>query len=193
MTAEQAEAFLENLPLEDRIRAVGEDVYSKRNKFAKLDVFVLADLLEVPDPDRPGDDWSRSVYAEKRTLEEYIDLDSGLAEELADMLPSSTSPNRAEIVREKCEAYLAGEIDSLDFLNDQERECLIEQLGERDLQSMMDNGIGGVATYCVSDDDYELWFEGEIEDDGSCVYLKGPYDDIEGTGRDPDRWVSAQL
>ncbi len=65
MTAEQAEAFLENLPLDGRIRAVGEDVYSKKNKFSKLDVFVLADLLGVPGSDQPGDGWSRSVTDRK--------------------------------------------------------------------------------------------------------------------------------
>jgi hypothetical protein len=193
MTAEKAKAFLESLALQERIRAVAEDVDSKKNEFAALDVFTLAELLEVPDPDQPGDSWSRSVYAEKRSLEEYVDLNAGILEEFSEMLPGGTSARRAQTVTEKCKAYAAGEIDSLDFLKPKERESILEQLEERDLQSLMDNGIGGVATYCVSDDENELWFEGEIEDDGSCIDLKGPYDGIDGCGRDPDEWVSTEL
>jgi hypothetical protein len=193
MTAEKAKAFLENLPLEERIRVVGEDVETKKNKFAVLDAFTLAELLEVPEPDHPGDSWSREVYAEKRSLEDYVDLDSSVVEEFADMLPCGTSAKRVQAVAEKCAAYAAGKIDSLDFLKPKEQQSILEQLEERELQSRMDNGIGGVATYCVSDVDHELWFEGEIEDDGSCIDLKGPYDGIDGCGRDPDKWVSTEL
>jgi len=120
-------------------------------------------------------------------------LNDGILEEFADMLTSGTPAERAQTVAEKCKAYAAGEIDSLDFLETKERECVSEQLEERELQRLMDNGIGGVATYCVRDGDHELWFEGEIEDDGSCIELKGPYDGIDGSGRDPNKWVSMEL
>lgn len=193
MTADHAEEFLESLSLSERIRAVAKDVDSKKNEFAVLDAFNLAKLLEVPDPDQPGDSWSRAVYAEKRSLEEYVDLNDGILEEFAEMLPGGTSAKRAQTVTEKCEAFAAGEIGSLDFLKPREQQAILEQLEERELQSLMDNGIGGVATYCVSDDENELWFEGEIEDDGSCINLKGPYDGINGSGRDPDKWVSTEL
>jgi len=191
--AEKAKAFLENLPLEERIRAVAADVDSKTNELAVLDAFTLAELLEVPDPDQPGDSWGRAVYAKKRSLEEYVDLNDGILEEFADMLPGSASDERAQTVAEKCKAYAAGEIKSLDFLTVEERDYLLAHFAQRDLRRMMDNGIGGVATYCVSDDDHELWFEGEIEDDGSCIELKGPYDGIDGSGRDPNKWVSMEL
>jgi hypothetical protein len=47
-----------------------------------------------------------------------------------------------------------------------------------------------VATYSVSNDHTELWFEGDIEDDGSCIDLRGPYDGADGSGRDSLEWIS---
>lgn len=193
MIAEKAIVFLEKLPFEERIRAVAEDVDSKKNEFAVLDAFTLAKLLEVPQPYQPDDTWSRATYAEKRTLEEYIDLDSSIVEEFADMLPGGTPPKRVQTVCEKSEAYAAGEIKSLNFLKAEERKCLLKQLEEKQLQRLMDNGIGCVATFCVRNDHYELWFEGDIEDDGSCIDLRGPYDGVDGSGRDPHEWISMDL
>ena len=190
MRADEAKEFLSNLSVAERIAAVAEDVESDEQRFASIAAHDLAELLGVPQPEQPDDSWSRTTYAERQTLEEYVDLDNSIVEEFPDRLPSKTTPERVQSVRALCEDFVAGKRESLDFLTAKERACILEQLDEKRLQSQVDNGIGCVATYSVSNDHTELWFEGDIEDDGSCIDLRGPYDGADGSGRDPLEWIS---
>jgi hypothetical protein len=193
MKADKAKGFLSNLSVEERIAAVAKDVASGKKRFASIEAHDLAKLLGVPQPDQPDDSWSRTIYAERQTIEEYIDLDDGILDEIPYMLDGCASEKRIAAVAAKCKACADGSIDSFDFLKPKERALILKELEERELESRRDNGIGCVATYCVAHDDHELWFEGEIEDDGSCIYLKGPYDGVDGSGRDPEDWISSDL
>lgn len=193
MDADKAKEFLGSLSVEERIAAVAEDVASGKKRFASIQAHDLAELLGVPQPEQPDDSWSRAIYAERQTLEEYIDLNDGILDEIPDMLDGCASAERIAAISAKCDAYAEGSIRSLDFLQPEERKYLVEQLEEKALERLRDNGIGCVATYCVEHGDHELWFEGDIEDDGSCIALRGPYDGVDGGGRDPDKWASTEL
>ena len=193
MNADKAKEFLNKLSVEERIAAVAQDVTSGKKRFASIEAHDLAELLGVPQPEQPDDSWSCTIFAERQTLEEYVDLDDSILSEIPDMLEGSASKARVKTISAKCDAYAEGSIDSFDFLKPKERKCLLEQLEERELESLRDNGIGCVATYCVEHGDHELWFEGDIEDDGSCIDLRGPYDGVDGSGRDPKNWISLDV
>jgi hypothetical protein len=193
MKADKAKEFLRNLSVEERIAAVAKDVASGNRRFASIEAHDLAELLDVPQPDQPDDSWSRAIYAERQTLEEYVDLNDGILAEIPDMLGGGSSAERIAAISANCKAYAEGSIRSFDFLHPEERKYLREQFEEKALERLRDNGIGCVATYCVEQGDHELWFEGDIEDDGSCIDLKGPYDGVDGSGRDPEEWISSDL
>ncbi len=193
MDADKAKEFLGGLSVEERIAAVAEDVASGKMYFASIEAHDLAELLGVPQPEQPDDSWSRTIFAERRTLEEYVDLDEGILGEIPDMVDGFASDERLAAISAKCNAHAEGSIHSFDFLQPEERKRLLEQLEEKALERLRDNGIGCVATYCVEHGDHELWFEGDIEDDGSCIDLRGPYDGVDGSGRNPDEWVSLDL
>ena len=103
LTADEAQEFLSNLCVAERIAAVAEDVESEEQRFASIEVHDLAELLGVPQPEQPDDSWSRTTYAERQTLEEYVDLDNSIVEEFPDRLPSKTTPKRVQSVRALCE------------------------------------------------------------------------------------------
>ena len=85
---------MSNLCVAERIAAVAEDVESEEQRFASIEVHDLAELLGVPQPEQPDESWSRTTYAERQTLEEYVDLDNSIVEEFPDWLPSKTTPER---------------------------------------------------------------------------------------------------
>ena len=161
--------------------------------FASIETHDLADLLDVPQPDQPDDSWSRTIYAERKTLEAYVDLDNGIISEIPNMLDGVSSAERIAAISARCDAYAEGSLHSFDFLRPEEHKRLLEQLDEKVLERLRDNGIGCVAIYYVEHGSNELWFEGDIEDDGSCIDLRGPYNGVDGSGRDPDKWVSMEL
>lgn len=193
MDADKAKELLNKLTVAERIAVVAEDVASGQKRFASIETHDLAELLGVPQPEQPDDSWSRTIFAERRTLEEYVDLDDGIVGEFPDMVNGFASDERIAAISAKCNAYAEGSIHSFDFLQPEERKRLLKQLEEKALERLRDNGIGCVGTYCVEHGEHELWFEGDIEDDGSCIDLKGPYDGIDGCGRDPEKWVSTEL
>jgi hypothetical protein len=193
MDADKAKEFLNKLSLAERIVAVAEDVVSGKKCFASIETHDLADLLDVPQPDQPDDSWSRTIYAERKTLEEYVDLDDAIVTEIPDILNGFSSDERIAAVSAKCDAYAEGSIHSFDFLRPEEHKRLLEQLDEKVLERLRDNGIGCVAIYCVEHGDHELWFEGDIEDDGSCIDLRSPYDGVDGCSRDPEKWISLDI
>ena len=193
MDADKAKELLNKLTVAERIAVVAEDVASGQKRFASIATHDLAELLGIPQPEQPDDSWSRTIFAERRTLEEYVDLDNGILGEFPDMVNGFASDERIAAISAKCNAYAEGSIHSFDFLQPEERKRLLEQLEEKALERLRDNGIGCVGTYCVEHGEHELWFEGDIEDDGSCIDLRGPYDGVDGSGRDPDKWASTEL
>ena len=193
MDADKAKEFLNKISLEERIAAVAEDLASGKKRFASIEPHDLAELLGVPQPEQPDNSWSLTIYAERQTLEEYVDLDSGILGEIPEMLDGYASEKRSKTISTKCEAYADGSIDSFDFLKPRERALVLKKLEDRELEGLRDNGIGCVATYCLAHGSHELWFEGDIEGDGSCIDLRSPYDGVDGSGRNPDEWISYDL
>ena len=90
------------------------------------------------------------------------------------------SRERLERIRVECEAFDAGERSDFSFLSKSEQSQLAEILAREELQSMLENGVGCVASYCVTAGRVTLWFRAEIEDDGSCLFLEGPYERSRG-------------
>ena len=78
MDADKAKEFLNELTVAERIAVVAEDVVSGQKRFASIETHDLAELLGIPQPEQPDDSWSRTIFAERRTLEEYVDLDNGI-------------------------------------------------------------------------------------------------------------------
>ena len=193
MDADKAKECLNKLSVAERIAAVAEDVVSGKKCFASIETHDLADLLDVPQPDQPDDSWSRTIYAERKTLEAYVDLDNGIISEIPNMLDGVSSAERIAAISARCDAYAEGSLHSFDFLRPEEHKRLLEKLDEKALERLRDNGIGCVAIYCVEHGSNELWFEGDIEDDGSCIDLRGPYDGVDGSERNSDEWISSDL
>lgn len=67
----------------------------------------------------------------------------------------------------------------MDFLTKQERELLEDVIMEQQLETNESNGGNCIAHYCVSNHLVNLRFEAVIEDDGSCIDLRTPYDERE--------------
>lgn len=177
---EQALALLKQMTVAQRILAISADVASEDMKFAGIDTFVLAELVGVPSPEQPVD-WEFVTSVRIQTLKSYhkagriCDGDELLAK-LAGILDSV----RLEEVRADCEAVDSARNPDFSFLSKLEQRELAKVLAHEELQRMIENGGGCVACYGVSEGSVELWFHGEIEDDGSCVFLMGPYDGVEG-------------
>ena len=185
---EEAVEQLEALTLEERIKAVEADVDSPEEKFSAIDPFELARLLEVPQPEHPDNSWSFIIAVMKEDLEEHA-MSKGPVSDYAEYLADDVSTERYEELSQKFGEYEGGEISDFSFLTAKERELLEKALNAENLASARDNGIGCKATYCVNSGDHELWFEAEIEDDGSCVTLSTPYDGANGEPFDTsDPW-----
>ncbi len=67
------------------------------------------------------------------------------------------------------------------FLTPGERELLEEAIGTEELEANQSNGLGCIARYSIETaSGYSLSFEGDIEDDGTCITLRTPYDYRDG-------------
>jgi hypothetical protein len=207
LPAEEAKAILSQLTLKERIRAVWSDVDSGARRFAALGTFDLAELLDVPQPKRPVG-WSFYTCVKIRTLLEYreygmFDSASELVDELesgyylwkdnvdglsipAGPISDSYEEKRLAKLRQAARQYDEGKRRHLGFLFHEERDYLIERMATRELGNLVENGIGTVASYCVKAGRLELWFQGPIEDDGSCLSLAGPYEGVTGSSPAPE-------
>ncbi len=190
LSSEHAVSILEQMAVPDRVQAVWEDVESGQRRFANVDTFALANLLDVPQPESPTGDWCFERAAEIRSLQEYHE--EGRLDDLAYRLEGIVPASRLEAIRADCAACDAGERADFDFLKPDERRKLAEQVAREELEAMTMNGMGCMASYCVRASGVELWFHADIEDDGSCISLQGPYDGVEGpsASEDDDGYVS---
>ena len=183
------ESTLMNMGLEARVRAVRNDLDSGARHFADIDVFRLAELLEVPQPETPENSWSFCTAVYISSVEEcFKDCAIEDVDEMCEWLNESfVDEDRLAEVRVAADAAMNSKEPTFDFLDASEREALQERAAERQLASLVQNGIGCSATYHVHVGGISLWFQGEIEDDGTCLRLEGPYDGIDGPDtRDSD-------
>lgn len=180
LSAEAAKAVLEPMKMRDRREAVWNDVDSGARRFAMLRTIELARLLGVPDPEHPVG-WDCCTAVEIGTLKHcYDEGDFCMASELASELEDYVEPERLVRIQAACKRYDEGKLRNYYFLHRDEREYLAERFANRRLQRMLDNGIGCVATYCVRAGRRKLWFRGDLEEDGRCLSLRGPYDGVCG-------------
>ena len=173
------------MPLGQRIIAVAEDVQSRTDRFSGIDEFDLAEALEVSQPEMPtSDDWSFTSYADRQTLEEYVTDYGGDVSEVLECLESTVGVRRFRIL-EKAFALLEDATSpSFDFLTAKEREYAEERMARRRLEANLSNGMSCIASTSVSQGDVLLAFEADIEDDGTCISLRTPYDERDGRFRD---------
>lgn len=173
------------IPLAKRIRAVAEDVRSRKDVFRRIPPHELAEALELPDSRQPstGDGWSFTRYAEKKSLEEWADGHDEVAK-LVHRLKGQVSPKRFQ----NLEKAFAGLPDytrsSFDFLTSKEREFLEDGIAEEELEGNMMNGMSCLAHCTVKSGKTELEFEAVVEDDGRCITLRTPYDARDGWFKD---------
>ena len=183
------ETALENMSLEQRVRAVRDDLDSGTFDFGVIDVFRLAELLEVPQPEMPENSWHFCTAVYISSVEDcFRDCDIEDVDEMCEWLEESfVDTDRLAEIRMAAEAAMKGKKPKFDFLDAWEREALQTRAAERRLASLVENGIGGSATYHVHVGGVSLWFRGAVEGDGACIHLEGPYDGIDGPDtRDTD-------
>lgn len=175
----EALAKLLSMSLENRVAAVAKDVKSRRDEYAGVDPFDLARALDVPEPESPNGEWSFTTYAEIMTVEEAAEVILP-ASEFVYRLQGRVAPERFdELVRES--AHLDEvERPSFDFLTAPERAALEDAIARERLEANLSNGMCCVALYSLPRGPGELRFEAGVEDDGSCIHLRTPYDDRDG-------------
>lgn len=166
------------MPLDQRIAAVAKDVRSKRDRYASIDSFDLASALGVEQPEQPAE-WIFTHYAKKQTLEQYAHGRSPVSEFL-NYLRDHVSEERFEELTPKFDRLDSLRRPRFGFLTKGERLIIEEALDAEELEANMSNGICCVASCSVGEGGNVLFFEGDIEDDGTCITLRTPYDQREG-------------
>ena len=174
--AKDALAELLSLPLAGRIAVVSQDLLSCEDRFAAIEAHDLAEALGVPDAHQPTDEnWKMIAYAKIRSLEEQAKIKSPLSEFIHE-LKDYVSEDRAMTLETEVVKLSERSKPGFGFLNVQERKVIEEALARRDLEANLSNGTSSIARYQVAATSGELWFEAEVEDDGTCIRLRTPYD-----------------
>jgi hypothetical protein len=167
-------ALLEK-PMEKRIVAVARDVNSFNDVYAEIDPFDLAEALGVEQARKPDNDWVFSVSGDAESIEEYASCNSPVSE-IAYFLEGKIDEERFKFLEKKF-AEPDAERNGFNFLTKEERILTEREIVKMRLSDGLKNGLGGVATYTVTLRRTHLRFVATIEDDGSCIYLKTPYDE----------------
>ena len=55
------------MPLRERIQTIWGDVQSKKDRYRKIPAHTLAELLDVPGPEKPDGHWSFIQFAEEES------------------------------------------------------------------------------------------------------------------------------
>jgi hypothetical protein len=180
-------AHLRAQPLELRKSMIGEDVYSKIDRYAFIEAHALAELLGVEDSRSPvSGEWHMIAYAPIKTLEEQVSERDTYEDWINHLNGKITAERLGEL--EPHFAKFAEDLDEADldftFLRKPER-CLLEKaLAEEDLERNQQNGVSTVAQHEVDSPGGKLLFEGDVEDDGACITLRTPYDCRDGRAVD---------
>jgi hypothetical protein len=181
LTPDKARSILIPLSASQRAEAIRKDIDSGQRKFASLDPFELADLLQVPQPESPENSWCFVTGVRVRLLDDYLEegyFDS--AADLTDNLADLVESQRLKEIEDDCVKYDDGAREDFSFLHPEERKHLEMEFARENLTRLRDNGLGCTAFYCVTSGNQELWFHASIEDDGTCFNLLTPYDGING-------------
>lgn len=190
LNPEEALRELLAVPMSERRDAVARDVRRRSPRYRDIPAHDLADALGVSEPWRPRSDWSFTRYAEIVTVEEYA-RNSSPASELVYLIEHSVDPKRFERLLELSKPLDDADAPSFSFLLKTEREALEHAIAEQRLESNESNGMCCIARCSVeSPSGSALEFEGDIEDDGACLYLRTPYDKRAKRFRDLTRYLT---
>lgn len=170
-------------PLPQRLEAIADDVSSGRDRYRAIAPHVLASLLGVNSSKRPDGDWTFIAYAERRRIEDYV-VEIEELETFADYLEDKIPAQRCQELRQLFARQVEASTLDLSFLTPDERVAIESTLNDRELKKNLENGRCTIAQFKIKTPKLELWFEGEIEDDGACLTLKTPYDRRDGSFRD---------
>lgn len=180
------EESLRRLPIEERPRAIREDLDSGARRFAEIDPFGLAELLDVPFPPNYAD-WAYETSVTVDTLEGYLQWLMPDDKDLEPILATlDVTEERLEELSRLSQAARALDPPDFSFLTEAERRALTLHFAHEALESQQQNGLGCDAWYRLEAGGVELWFRGEIEDDGECHFLHGPYQGVEAPSDDED-------
>lgn len=164
------------LPLCERREAVARDLRRQTPQFNAIPAHDLADALGVPEPWRPGGGWSFTRYAPIVSVEEYA-RDNSPASELVYMIEKTISAERFQQLLKHSESLDDSENPSFPFLTKVERSRLEQAIAEEQMEANASNGMNCIASCSVaSESGAVLEFEGDVEDDGTCIDLRTPYD-----------------
>jgi hypothetical protein len=176
--SDQSEIDLEELSVPERIKAISDDVKSGKDTYKKISAHDLAKLLGIDNAWNPGDGWSFTRFVWKEPLAEYINRCDPGSEVLA-CLKGTVKDERFSTIEKISEKFdEMGEID-LSQLRKKEIRLIEEACAVRNLDQL-DGGTVIAHSSIKGPRRHRLRFEAFIEDDGSCINLKSPYDDRDG-------------
>jgi hypothetical protein len=173
-----------SLPEDQRGRAVSLDIRSAAPRYSGVKPHDLAEALGIDDASRPGGDWTFIRYAKIGSIEEYAQFCTPASEHLY-LLSDLVDPERFAQLLEHSDALDASDEPSFAFLTPGEREQLETAIGDKELEAHASNGMNCMARNSVQGSPgVILEFEADIEDDGTCIELRTPYDKAKGLFRD---------
>jgi hypothetical protein len=182
---------LDELSVSDRIKVISEDVKSGKDTYKKIPAHDLAELLGIDNAWSPGDGWSFTRYVWKEPLAEYIDRCDPRSEILV-CLNGIVKDERFAAIEKIGEKF--DETGEIDLAQLRKKEvCLIEEACAAHKLDQLDGGTVIAHSSIMGPRRHRLRFEAFIEDDGSCVNLKSPFDDRDGSFTDlkdclTDQW-----
>lgn len=178
---------------QQRIIAVAEDLRSKEDRYAGIDAHDLAALLGVPFSESPGGpEWSFIKYVESFSLNDYLSVDNTFCTDaVIEALSRAVPKSRIDEIFNKIEP-IEGYISSndLSFLTEKENEVILDVLTQERLEAGWAPVIARFSTPTV--ENHVLHFEGDIEDDGTCIDLRTPYDYRDGRFADETNWARCE-
>ena len=165
---------LMSMKLEDRIKAVAEDLHLKSQRFFSIDANSLAHALGISDCKSPGriGDWAFTRYAKIITVEEHAPMCSTTSE-VVYLIQDQIEPKRFSELKTLSESLDDIDNPKFNFLSDEERHTLELAIAEKNLESNSSNGMNCFAHISVQTDGLEnLEFEAILEDDGTSFILR---------------------
>jgi hypothetical protein len=171
-----------SLPLKDRVAAVAEDIATKENRFSGIEPHYLAEALGIDDFKNPGASlrWSFTRYAEIVSVEEYAESHDP-ASEVVYFIQNDVTPERFEELLALSEPLDNQDKPQFSFLTKDERSHLEKAAAEEKLKDASENGMNCIANISVkTESGVGLEFEANVEDDGTCINLRTPYDEAKG-------------
>lgn len=193
------------LSVQERRVEVVKDLRRRVSLFCAIEAHDLAEAVEVPAHLETGEEWTFTRYAELVSVEVNA-RDNALASEVVCLIEGAVSARRfLELVK------LSQPLDDADdpsfaLLTNRERANLERAISEAQLEANESNGMNCMnCMNCIARHSVEtdsggvLEFEADIEDDGSCINLRTPYDKRAKRFADlsrceiSDEWLAASL